>query len=44
MISITDVKEKYKEDLTIDLLDLLKKYDPSAQSKSSQFKYTKWLV
>jgi hypothetical protein len=25
-------------------LDLLKKYDPSAQNKSSQFKYTKWLV
>lgn len=44
MISITDVKEKYKEDLNIDLLELLKKYDPSAQSKSSQFKFTKWLV
>jgi hypothetical protein len=44
MISITEIKEKYKDQLNIDLLDLLKKYDPSAQNKSSQFKYTKWLV
>ena len=44
MISITEIKEKFKDKLTIDLLDLLKKYDPSAQSKSSQFKYVKWLV
>jgi|694.fasta_scaffold08287_11 hypothetical protein len=44
MISIGEIKEKYKEQLTIDLLDLLKKYDPSSQNKSSQFKYTKWLV
>lgn len=44
MISIAEIKEKYKEQLTIDILDLLKKYDPSAQHKSSQFKYTKWLV
>jgi hypothetical protein len=44
MISITEIKEKYKDQLSIDLLDLLKKYDPSAQNKSSQFKYTKWLV
>ena len=44
MISITEIKEKFKEQLSIDLLDLLKKYDPSAQNKSSQFKYTKWLV
>lgn len=44
MISISDIKEKYKDELTIDLLELLKKYDPSANHKSSQFKYTKWLV
>jgi hypothetical protein len=44
MISVAEIKEKYKEQLTIDILDLLKKYDPSAQNKSSQFKYTKWLV
>jgi hypothetical protein len=44
MISISEIKEKYKEQLTIDILELLKKYDPSAQHKSSQFKYTKWLV
>jgi hypothetical protein len=44
MISITDIKEKYKEQLNIDLLELVKKYDPSAQNKSSQFKYTKWLI
>lgn len=44
MISITEIKEKYKEQLAIDLLDLIKKHDPSSQNKSSQFKYTKWLV
>lgn len=44
MISISDIKEKYKDQLTIDLLELLKKYDPSSTHKSSQFKYTKWLV
>lgn len=44
MISISEIKEKYKEQLTIDVLDLLKKYDPSAEHKSSQYKYTKWLV
>lgn len=44
MISITEIKEKYKEKLTIDLLELVKKYDPSAHNKSSQFKYTKWLI
>jgi hypothetical protein len=44
MISISDIKEKYKDQLTIDLLELLKKYDPSSNHKSSQFKYTKWLV
>lgn len=44
MISISEIKEKYKDQLTIDLLELLKKYDPSSNHKSSQFKYTKWLV
>jgi len=44
MISIKDIKEKYKDKLIIDLVELVKNYDPTKNNRSSQFKFTKWYL